>query len=178
MTNEWFEFISIITTLLSRINLLEIESATNLLQKADKIYLVGNGASATMANHYASDFMKGCWFKAISLCSNNSIITAIANDDGYKYTYSEQLKHLITEKDLLIAISSSGKSENIINACLVAEEKNAKIITLTGFNVDNPVNKFGDVKFYIDSKDYGIVESSHNIILHYLVDINNINYRR
>ena len=74
------------------------------------------------------------------------------------------------EDDLLVAISSSGRSENILNACRVAEEKRGRVITLSGFSSKNPLRGMGDLNFWIDAKDYGLVETAHFFLLHTIID--------
>ena len=148
----------------------QIEHAKRLIQFTEgRIYLIGNGASLTMADHFAIDLCKTCKIKSESL-SNSAKMSAYSNDIKFDYIYSEQILINCKQEDLLIAISSSGESKNIINACLEAEKKEMNIITFTGFDKQNSISKFGDVNLYVSSKDYGVVECAHNIILHYIIN--------
>ncbi len=123
-----------------------INKATEIIIKAlkenNKIFLCGNGGSASDCNHLACEFISK--FKkerkslpAISLCSNNSIITAIGNDFDFKDIFKRQIEGLGQENDILIAISTSGKSKNIIEAIKQAKKQKMKVIFLTGKNESN-----------------------------------------
>ena len=94
-----------------------------------------------------------------------SLITCITNDFGYENAYSRVLSNVIKPQDILIAISSSGKSINIYNAAKVAKEQGSTVITFTGFNRDNQLKALGDFNFWLDSNDYGFVEVGHQFIL-------------
>lgn len=148
-----------------------IDQSIKLIKKADNIYLIGNGASSTMADHYAADMTKNGGVKAHTF-NLSSRITSIGNDIGFDNIFSENLKSFASNKDLLIAISSSGNSENIIKACAYANKIGMEIITLSGFYIKNNLisKKFGTIDFYIGSVYYGVVECTHNIILHMITD--------
>lgn len=98
------------------------------IRQADFVYICGNGGSASTANHFANDLVKMCGVKAISLCANEAVITAYANDDGYERVFYHQLKVFLTENDLLITISGSGTSDNILMAQGYAEGLGAELI--------------------------------------------------
>jgi D-sedoheptulose 7-phosphate isomerase len=137
----------------------------NLLKKTNRIYIIGNGASCSMASHYATDFTKNCWIPAESL-NDGALLTCFINDFSFETSYTEILKHKqITNDDLLIAISSSGNSANIVNAI----EMCSNVLTFSGFNEDNKIRNHG-YGCYVPSHDYGIVESCHNFWLHKLVN--------
>lgn len=91
------------------------------IKKANYVYICGNGGSASTANHFANDLVKMCSVKAISLCSNEAVMTAFANDNGYDNVFYDQLRILFQPGDLLITISGSGKSENILKAIELAK---------------------------------------------------------
>lgn len=86
------------------------------IKNAHMVYIIGNGGSASTANHFANDLVKMCGIKAISLCANEAIVMAYANDDGYENIFVKQLEVFFDRNDLLITISGSGKSKNIIKA--------------------------------------------------------------
>ena len=139
----------------------------NAKMKNFKVFFLGNGGSAAIAMHMTADYMKNGKMMTGSLY----VITCLSNDYGYENVFSKQFEYLECNNILLVAISSSGKSENIINAVEIAKRKNAKVITLTGFEPDNPVRSMGDVNIYVPSQKYGIVESIHNFILQEVVDL-------
>lgn len=134
-----------------------------------KVYFIGNGGSAAIASHMTADFMKNGGMNTVSLY-DNAVTTCMGNDYGYEHVFSKPLSFLADEGDLLVAISSSGKSKNIINSIKVAEEKNVTVVSLTGFDDDNLARIEADVSVYVPSHKYGIVESIHNLILQEIVD--------
>ncbi len=133
------------------------------------VFFIGNGGSAAIAGHMTADFMKNGGMKTYSLY-DNSVTTCMGNDYGYEYVFSRPLEMLMNSGDLLIAISSSGNSENIVNAVKVAQEKGGKIITLSGFKDDNKIKAMGDLNIHVPIEHYGIVESIHNLMLQHVVD--------
>ena len=133
------------------------------------LYFIGNGGSAAIASHMTSDFFKNGRFKTISLF-DSSALTCLGNDYGYEYIFSKQIERMMNPGDLLIAISSSGRSPNIVNAVNAAHENNADVLSFTGFDFDNTVRLSADCSVYIPSHEYGIVESCHNLLLQELVD--------
>jgi D-sedoheptulose 7-phosphate isomerase len=133
------------------------------------VYLVGNGGSSGIISHSSIDFINACKMKAMPL-TDNSILTCLANDYGYENVFSEGLKTLFTERDILIAVSSSGSSKNIRNAVSMAHEKGGKTVTFSGFKQDNPLRTMGDFNLWLDSSDYGKVEIGHALLLHILTD--------
>lgn len=139
-------------------------------ERGSYLYFVGNGGSSAIASHMTADFMKNGGMNTYSLY-DNAVTTCMGNDYGYEHIFSRPLDFLIRENDLLIAISSSGNSQNIINAINVAKEKKAKVITFTGFKTDNKAKQLGDVNVYVPCDEYGKVESIHNLILQQIVDL-------
>lgn len=156
----------------------EIDIATEQLVKiftlhkeqGSNIFFIGNGGSSAIASHMTADFMKNGGMNTYSLY-DNALTTCMGNDYGYEYVFSRPLEFLIREGDLLVAISSSGNSANIVNAIQVAKEKHAEVLTLTGFKEDNQAKQLGDYNLYVPCMEYGIVESIHNLILQEIVDI-------
>lgn len=117
-----------------------------------------------------ADFMKNGGMNTYSLY-DNAVTTCMGNDYGYEFIFSKPMKFLLREGDLVVAISSSGNSQNIVNAIGIARQKKAEIITLTGFKPDNRVKGMGDINIYVPCEKYGIVESIHNLILQQIVDL-------
>lgn len=139
-------------------------------RKNNQLFFMGNGGSSAIANHMTADFMKNGGMNTYSLY-NDAVTTCMGNDYGYEYIFSKPMEFLVKENDLVVAISSSGNSKNIINAINVAREKKAIVITFTGFNEDNCAKQLGDINVYVPCEKYGIVESIHNLILQQVVDI-------
>jgi D-sedoheptulose 7-phosphate isomerase len=139
-------------------------------KKKGKVYIVGNGGSSSMASHVSVDFAKAA--KVPSATFNNSnLITCFANDYGYENWVSEAIKAYLNSNDMIILISSSGTSKNIVNAANYCKSKNIPLITLSGFNKNNPLSKTGNVNIHIESENYNYIEMSHHIILVAIVDI-------
>ena len=134
------------------------------------VYLVGNGASASMASHFAADLAKNARLHA-QVFSDLSLITAISNDIGYDQVFAEPLRRRGQAKDMLIAISSSGKSPNILAAAAVARQLRMKIVTLSAFAADNPLRRAGDLNLYVAADNYGAAESVHASALHRWMDL-------
>lgn len=135
-----------------------------------KVIAIGNGGSAAIASHLANDLCKTDNIKAICF-SDYSYITCMANDFGYECVYENGIEMFADKGDILIAISSSGNSKNILRAVSKAKEKECKVITLSGFKEDNKLRSEGDINIYIPKEHYGYVELSHQIILHMITDI-------
>ena len=135
-----------------------------------KVYFIGNGGSAAIASHMTADFMKNGGMNTVSLY-DNAVTTCMGNDYGYEHVFSKPLSFLAGEGDLLVDISSSGKSQNIINSIEVAKEKSVMVVSLTGFDENNPARMSADASVYVPSHKYGIVESIHNLILQEIVDL-------
>ncbi len=143
------------------------------LRKKGKIILVGNGGSAADAQHIAADLVGKFRFDreglpAIALTTNTSSLTAIANDYGYHDIFSRQISVLATNKDLLIAISTSGNSPNIIEAAKIARAKKIKVIALTGNRGGKlgRLSKYSDLAIIIPSSDVGYIQEAHITIGH------------
>jgi len=141
----------------------------DLRRRKGSLYLVGNGGSAAVASHSVTDFLNVARLRAMTL-HDSSLITCMANDYGYENAYARILATLAQSGDMLIAISSSGKSPNIHNAVTKARELGASIITLSGFTSDNTLRALGDLNFWLDSRDYGMVEIGHQFLLHNIAD--------
>lgn len=141
-----------------------------LRDRGRAIYLIGNGASASMASHFAADLAKNGHLHT-EVFSDLSLITAISNDIGYDQVFAEPLKRRAVEGDMLIAISSSGKSPNVLAAARVARERRLTLVTLSAMSPENPLRKSGDLNFYVPAQQYGFAESAHAAILHNYMDM-------
>ncbi len=146
------------------------ELAVQMIMKDQKkIMLIGNGGSAAIASHLHNDLCNSAKIPAM-VFTDASQLTALANDYGYEHIYEISIDLWANRGDLLLAISSSGKSENILRAVRAATVKGCKVITFSGFLQDNPLRQMGDLNFYVSSNHYGTVEISHLVIGHYLID--------
>jgi D-sedoheptulose 7-phosphate isomerase len=138
-------------------------------QKRGIVYVIGNGGSAGIASHFVTDLMKTLEIPASTLFDSN-LMTCIGNDYGYESVFSHPLNMILRPESLLVAISSSGKSRNILQAVSTARNKGARVMTLSGFSDDNPLRKKGDLNFYLPADEYGLVEMGHFFLLHTIVD--------
>ena len=135
----------------------------------DNIIILGNGGSSSIASHISQDYTKVLKKNSFTF-SDTSRLTCYINDYGMENAYKIFLSEFSTKKTLVILISSSGNSENIINCANFCCNEGIKYITLTGFNKDNKLNKFTCYfNYWVDSKDYGIVECAHLILLHSII---------
>ena len=133
------------------------------------VFVIGNGASATMASHLTIDFWKNLEIKA-HLFSDQASLTAVGNDISFDECFSEPLSLYGNSNDLLISISSSGNSKNIINGIETANKSNLTTISLTGMKKTNSANLASNYSLYYPGQSYGSVESAHALILHYIID--------
>jgi D-sedoheptulose 7-phosphate isomerase len=145
------------------------ELLTRLRDRKNRVYVVGNGGSAGIASHAVTDFLNVGRLRAATL-HDPSLLTCMANDYGYETAFANMLKVLAGRDDVLIAISSSGKSMNIRNAVDAMRSLGGTCITLSGFDSGNPLRAMGELNFWLDSNDYGMVEIGHQFILHNIAD--------
>lgn len=136
----------------------------------NKIIFVGNGGSAGIASHLAIDFSKNGGLRALAF-NDPSALTCLGNDLGYENVFAKQLEFHARSGDFLIAISSSGRSPNILSAVRVARSRDCKVATFSGFMEENELRRTGDVNFYVRAREYGFVEVAHLALLHAVLDI-------
>tara|TARA_B100000989_G_scaffold212698_1_gene161575 strand:+ start:2426 stop:2986 length:561 start_codon:yes stop_codon:yes gene_type:complete len=137
--------------------------------KKSKIILFGNGGSSSIASHISVDLIKVCKINSVTFNEAN-LITCFSNDYGYGNWIKETLKKYSYPHDLIILISSSGSSENMIKAAKYCISSNLNLVTFTGFNKNNPLKKIGKINFWVDYKAYNYVEMVHHILLTSIVD--------
>jgi len=137
--------------------------------KRNKVILFGNGGSASIVSHVALDLVNVCDIKSIHF-NEASLITCYANDYGYENCVTQSLKKFLEVGDVVVLISSSGESKNIINAARFIKKSKNMLITFTGFNKNNRLKSIGDINFWVNSKTYNIVENIHQSWLLMLVD--------
>lgn len=171
---------------LEKLDLNELSNANNLIEKTIKrkstIYVCGNGGSHAIANHFVCDYFKGLSqetslnVKIKSLCSDNSLISAISNDFSYDDVFVYQAKRYFKKNDILILISSSGNSNNIKKILNFSLKKKIKVIGITGFN-GGYLKKNCNISLHCNVKNYGISEDFAHILMHLImqnIKLNNL----
>ena len=146
-----------------------VELILSIRSAEGKVMVIGNGGSAAIANHMHNDLCKAIKVRALTFYET-PLLTAYSNDHGYEIAFEQLVKLWADRGNMLVAISSSGKSENILRAVQVALERECCVVTLSGFQADNPLRKLGNYNFYVPSLEYGCVESAHAILTHFLTD--------
>jgi len=169
-------YIQYLTSVLKNISLVEIENFVSVLLEArereSSIFFIGNGGSAATASHFANDIAIGTRtfekpFRAISLCDNQAVITAIANDDGYEEIFSQQLKVLLKKNDVVVSISASGKSSNLLHAIDVAQKMSAITVGISAFD-GGKMKEMVDISLHVPTEkgEYGPAEDAHMVLDH------------
>ena len=162
----------------SKSSIKEIHLAINMIiktiEKGKKIVIFGNGGSAADAQHMAAEFVGRYLIErdslpAIALTTDTSVLTGIGNDYGFEKVFARQCDALVNNGDLVIAISTSGKSPNIIEGIKTSKNKNAKIILLTGKN-NNKLKHLTDITIRIPSNETPRIQESHRIIIHIICE--------
>ena len=150
-----------------------VEKAARLIRArtaaGNKLMFIGNGASAAISSHQATDFWKTGGMRAVAF-NDASLLTCISNDFGYRHVFEKPIEMFAKKGDVLVAISSSGQSENILRGAEAAQSMAAEILTLSGFAPDNPLRAMGTLNFYVSSNAYGHVEVVHHAICHCILD--------
>ena len=142
---------------------------TEIREEERRLYIVGNGGSAGVAGHAVTDFFNMAKLKATTL-HESSLLTCMANDYGFENAYARMLSQMVQPEDMVIVISSSGQSMNMRNAAKQASDNGGIVVTLSGFDGNNPLRSMGDLNLWLDSDDYGMVEIGHQFILHNVSD--------
>lgn len=138
-------------------------------KRGGKLIFIGNGASASISSHMAADFWKNGRIKAVSF-NDAALLTCVSNDFGYNQVFERPTEMFADSGDILVAISSSGNSENIIRGARMALSKGCDVVTLSGFKKENPLRRLGAVNFYVPFSSYGQVEVLHHSICHCMLD--------
>ena len=151
--------------------ILEIYDILSKLNKKNNIHIFGNGGSSAIASHFSMDLTNNSNLRCLNH-SDQSMITCYSNDFGYENWMKRVLEKYGKKNDLLFLISSSGESKNIINAAKTAKKmKFNNIIGFSGFKKNNSLNRHSDISFWVNSKNYNILENLHQIYLLLLVDM-------
>ena len=171
------DYASAMTKALTSVRLSEIDRAADALKQAihgDRlIFACGNGGSAAIANHLANDCTKSVGTdttlrsRVVSLSATIELITAIANDIEYAEIFSHQLRNAARPGDVLITISASGDSENIVRAVAWARDNGMTTIAMTGFKGGRSA-QMADINLHVEAENYGVVEDSHQSLMHIL----------
>lgn len=146
-----------------------IDMTIRIREQKRTIFLIGNGASASMASHVAADLAKNGHVHT-EVFSDLSLITAIANDLSYDEVFAEPLRRRMKSGDMLVAISSSGQSVNVLKAADEARKRDGVAVTLSAMKDDNSLISKGDLNFYVPASTYGLAETCHAAILHHWID--------
>jgi D-sedoheptulose 7-phosphate isomerase len=165
-------FLQSVSHKINEINNHKIKLATKLIlnkKKNNKIILAGNGASATISSHVSVDLTKSAGIRAVNF-NDPGLLTCFSNDYGYENWLKKALEFHSIPGDVLILISSSGNSRNIINAAKAVQRLKLNLITLSGFSKKNHLLNRGDINFHVESQNYNVVESVHLIILLQIVE--------
>ena len=169
-------YIDYLSAVLKNISLKDIEKFVEVLlearERGSSIFFIGNGGSAATASHFANDIAIGTRayekpFRAISLCDNQAVITAIANDDGYEKIFSQQLQVLLKKQDVVVAISASGNSPNLLDAIDTAKKMNSITVGISAFD-GGKMKEMVDVSLYVPTEkgEYGPAEDAHMVLDH------------
>ena len=169
-------YIDYLSSVLSNISLTDIEKFVEVLLEArereSSIFFIGNGGSAATASHFANDLAIGTRtyekpFRAISLCDNQAVITAIANDDGYEKIFNQQLEVLLKKQDVVVAISASGNSPNLLKAIDTSKKLSAVTVGISAFN-GGKMKEMVDVALHVPTEkgEYGPAEDAHMVLDH------------
>ena len=138
--------------------------------KGRKVMFIGNGAGAGIASHMATDFTKNGGMRALAF-NDGAMLTCFGNDLGYDQVFAKAISMHGAEGDVLIAISASGKSPNILNAVAAARQAGVKVVTFSGFGADNPLRRLGDWNLYVPAGEYGLVEVAQQALIHAILDL-------
>ena len=168
------EYLEYLTELIAQLDRSAISQFADLLLESREnkttTFFLGNGGSASTATHFVNDVSLGSRqfekpFRAISLCDNQAVITAIANDDGYENIFLQQLQTLATAGDTIVCISASGNSKNLIKAIKYARENNIYVVGLTAFD-GGYLKENCDLNIHVPTKigEYGPAEDLHMVI--------------
>ena len=169
-------YLHYLNKVLSAIALNEIDDFVKVLlearERGSNIFFIGNGGSAATASHFANDIAIGSRefdkpFRVISLCDNQAVITAIANDDGYEKIFSQQLRVLLKKQDVVVSISASGNSPNLIHAINVAKTMGAISVGISAFD-GGKMKDLVDFSLHVPSEkgEYGPAEDAHMVLDH------------
>ena len=146
-----------------------VEMVSAVGAASSKMMLIGNGGSAAIASHIQNDLCKAAGVRSL-VFNEQPLLTALSNDNGYGSVFEYPIELWAGAGDLLLAISSSGQSENILRGVRAATAHGCRVITLSGFRPNNQLRGMGDLNFYVPSEVYGYVEIAHLALSHCIAD--------
>lgn len=151
-----------------------VEKAVEMIMdsnsKGRKVIFIGNGGSAAVANHKALDFWFTGKIRGLSF-SDDALLTCVSNDFGYSHVFARPINMFADAGDIVMAISSSGNSENIVFAAEEARRRGCNVISFSGFEQSNRLRRLGDLNFYVSGKHYNKVESTHLLICDCILEL-------
>tara|TARA_Y100000816_G_C26059382_1_gene556153 strand:- start:266 stop:835 length:570 start_codon:yes stop_codon:yes gene_type:complete len=170
--NKYYkEFIGLISPEFQKETIKFKNEIKKIKKKNKKIIIAGNGGSAAISSHFSVDLTKNAKIKAINF-NEADLITCFSNDYGYEKWLEKAIQYYCEKGDILILVSSSGESKNMINAAKYFKKKKyGKLITYTGHKYKNSLNKIGDINFWVNSKSYNLIENVHQFLLLSVVDL-------
>lgn len=181
MSNDITDYIDSVARAAAAVDTAAVEACIDCLEAAYRdgrgVYVIGNGGSAANASHFAQDLAKGALptfpagkrFRVLSLTDNIAFITALANDIGYEHVFELQLRQFAQSGDVLIAISGSGKSPNILRAVAAAREIGMVVVGVTGY-AGGPLRENSDIRLHVPLNDMCKTEAVHSVLMHAVVD--------
>jgi len=141
-----------------------------VVARSGKIIFSGNGGSSSIASHAATDFTKQSRVRSVAFNDHN-LLTCFANDYGQENWMARAIEAYAEPEDAVVLISSSGRSNNVLNAAHLARQKHLPVVTFTAFDSHNPLRKLGNVNFWADSHHYGIAEGLHSVWIFCVADM-------
>jgi len=147
-----------------------MERAQTAHDAGNKLMFIGNGGSSTIASHMAEDYTKAGGIRTLAF-NDPAFLTCLGNDLGFDQIFAKQIEMFAQPGDMLVAISSSGNSQNILNGVLAAKKRGCWVMTLSGFTPDNLLRNLGDINVYVPSSEYGFVEITHLAVCHAMLDV-------
>ncbi|MBD3169481.1 MAG: SIS domain-containing protein [candidate division Zixibacteria bacterium] len=178
---QFGEYINTSSNILDKIEKQTIDNVIDVLYKAYRdskmVFFAGNGGSAAAASHFCEDLSKGTQpdlkatkrFRALSLVDNVPYITAMSNDEGYEHIFEQQLVCYAQPGDILVCISGSGNSQNVVQAMEWAKNHDLTTIAISGYD-GGKIGAIADVNLHVPSFDMGLVEALHMVVSHYITD--------
>ena len=171
LDDYWQRYQKLFSASRNDLDIIKLKDSIEKTSKAKgKLIFVGNGASASLCSHAATDFTKQAKIPSIAFNDHN-LITALSNDYGYEYWVSKAIQYYSNENDMLIFISVSGESKNLINGINYANDNSLQTASLTGSDIKNTLKSKSDFSLWVDSKAYNIVESIHTIWITLIIDM-------
>jgi len=166
MLGDWSKYVKELRVASLTIDFDDVTSVTEMIREAKRVYIIGNGGSASTASHFAVDLFKLAGVKVTALCDNIGMMTALSNDIHFTEAFCEEVSGYCEDGDVLVVISVSGDSLNLVRAVQQVKHKDVKVVGILGRKGQGTVKHYCDVVVSVDSNDYGICEDLHLAICH------------